>query len=327
MKLAILVASFLFIFVKLKNSPSLEMSWLGLRELLSDSSVWLAMTGIFLMMMVNWMLEAWKWKYLVRKSESVSIFRALKAVLAGITVSTFTPNRVGEFFGRVFILKHTNPWKGAFMTIVGSISQLVVTIVAGCVCFVIFAYHYFPYEEYFSPVMFWGIAVALILLAGFSLLLYYNIRLLDPLFRRITFKRWTSVRKQLEVFNQYTAKELSIVLAYSAGRYIVFTLQYYFLLRMFRVPLDLFDGVLIISCIYLFMTAVPTIALSELGVRGSLAVFFMEVFYRDNFVLSDIAAFGAVSASTLIWVINLVIPALIGGIFVLELKFFRHKEA
>jgi len=323
LKLAILVGAYLFIYFRIRSNDSLLASWQGLQENLSSTPMILSLTGIVLMMIVNWALEAMKWQYLVRKSEPIGFFTSLKAVLAGITVSTFTPNRIGEFFGRVFILKHTNPWKGAFMTIVGSISQLVVTIVLGCIAFVFFAFYYIPYSEYISDFLFYALSGVVLLLAGFVLLLYFNIRILEPVLKRFTLKRWENVRAQLNVFSEYRARELMVVLGYSMARYIVFSLQYYFLLRMFLVPIGFWDGMIIIACIFFFMAAVPTIALSELGVRGTLAVFFMGIFFSDNYILADAGTFGALSASTLIWIINLVVPAMIGGLFVLQLKFFK----
>jgi MFS family permease len=295
---------------------------MGIRDS-SSTEVLLSLMGIILMMCLNWSLEALKWQFLVRKSERIGFFGALKGVLAGITVSSFTPNRIGEYFGRVFILKQTNPWKGAFMTITGSMSQLVVTVVLGMFAFIRFAYAYFPWQEYFSESVFWFLAALLILVVILSLLLYFNIRIMEPVLRRFTLRRWTSLREQLKVFGEYSKKELLIVLALSFARYMVFSVQYYLLLKMFMLPLGFFDGMMIIACVYVCMAAVPTVALSELGVRGSLAIFFTGLFFADNFILADLASFSAMAASTVIWIINLVIPALVGGVFVLQLKFFK----
>ena len=39
--------------------------------------------------------------------------KSLMAVFSGITISIFTPNRIGEYFGRVFILKKKEKvWTG-----------------------------------------------------------------------------------------------------------------------------------------------------------------------------------------------------------------------
>jgi hypothetical protein len=323
LKVAILVASYLFIYYRFRDYEKMPLSWDGLLAVLSSTEVVLSLIGILLMMCANWSLEALKWQLLVSKSERIGFFTALKGVLAGITVSSFTPNRVGEYLGRVFILKQTNPWKGAFMTITGSMSQLLVTVVIGMFAFIRFAYSYFPWQEYFPLGVFWALSCMLILVVAVAVLLYFNIRIFEPVLRRFTLKRWTNLRMHLKVFGEYRARDLMVVLALSLARYMVFSLQYFLLLKMFMMPIEFLDAMMIIACIYLFMAAVPTVALSELGVRGSLAMFFMGLYFADNFILSDAASFSAVAASTAIWVINLVIPALIGSLFVLQLRFFK----
>ena len=49
---------------------------------------------VFFMMFLNWIIEAFKWKLLIKKVEDISIWTSVRAVFSGITVSTFTPNRV-----------------------------------------------------------------------------------------------------------------------------------------------------------------------------------------------------------------------------------------
>jgi hypothetical protein len=66
---------------------------------------------------------------------------------------------------------------------------------------------------------------------------------------------------------------------------------------------------------FFVLAAVPTVALTELGVRGSISIFFIGL------VSTNIL--GILVSSFALWIINLVIPALIGSLFVLELNFFR----
>ena len=57
------------------------------------------------MMFLNWFLESLKWRFLISKIEKISINRSIRAIFSGITISTFTPNRIGEYGGRVFCLE------------------------------------------------------------------------------------------------------------------------------------------------------------------------------------------------------------------------------
>ena len=79
----------------------------------------------------NWLLEARKWQLLIAPLEQISIFTSIQSILAGITISIFTPNRIGEFAGRIFFLKKADKLKASVKSMVGSFIQLSITIFAG----------------------------------------------------------------------------------------------------------------------------------------------------------------------------------------------------
>ena len=88
---------------------------------------------VFLMMFLNWFIEALKWRFLISKIEKISFLRSLRAIFSGITVSAFTPNRIGEYGGRVFCLKEGDRGQAVLITVIGSMSQLITTIVFGTI--------------------------------------------------------------------------------------------------------------------------------------------------------------------------------------------------
>jgi len=50
---------------------------------------------------LNLMLEAMKFRLLLPRESRPSRFQALRRVCAGLSVGLFTPNRVGEYLGRL----------------------------------------------------------------------------------------------------------------------------------------------------------------------------------------------------------------------------------
>ena len=82
-------------------------------------------------MLVNWTIETFKWKLAVQKIQRVGFFTAFKAVLSGVSFSVTTPNRVGEYLGRVLYMDEGNRIKAISLTIAGSMSQLLVTLLMG----------------------------------------------------------------------------------------------------------------------------------------------------------------------------------------------------
>ena len=93
---------------------------------------YITLVMIVLMMFLNWFLEALKWQFLISKIEQISIIRSIRAIFSGITVSAFTPNRVGEYGGRVFCLEKADRIQAVLITVIGSMAQLVTTIFFGC---------------------------------------------------------------------------------------------------------------------------------------------------------------------------------------------------
>ena len=64
--------------------------------------------------------------------QQIYFFTAYKSVLSGVTLSLNTPNRMGEYGGRILYVKEGSRLKAISLSIAGSISQLIVTLVMGC---------------------------------------------------------------------------------------------------------------------------------------------------------------------------------------------------
>jgi hypothetical protein len=279
---------------------------------------------ILVMMLLNWGTEAAKWRYLISRIEKVSFLKAFKAILTGITISTFTPNRVGEYFGRAFILKKANPIRAIILTIVGSMSQLLVTFIAGTSA-LLFLLPQMDYQSSNWPgFVFPGLVViSLIINAGF-ILIYLNISSIRPLARYFLKRHWRKVYRYISVLRMIQPGELLKVLMFSSVRYYIFFMQFYFALRLFDVSLSITEALLLLPVIYLTLAIVPTIALTELGVRGSVAIYVIGSYLSLNNAASENLAPAILSATTFIWIVNLVFPAIIGTFFVFNLRFFRR---
>jgi len=276
---------------------------------------------VVLMMLVNWSLESAKWRFLITKIESISFFRALKAIFSGASVSVFTPNRIGDFGARVIYLDNSDRVQAVFITLIGSISQLVVTILFG---FVGMGYYILTiYSGTIDPVLAYALFGVLSLSTTLTLIAYYNVstitRWAKTVFRLKGVLKKRKIRNRLkgyvEVFSLYTIEELSLTLLYSLLRYIVFSVQFYLLLFAFDVNIPIATAFALISLTFFTMAVIPTVALTEIGVRGSVALFFLNIASEN--------ALGIVTATFVLWIINLAIPALIGSLFVFSANIFK----
>ncbi|MBK9176557.1 MAG: flippase-like domain-containing protein [Flavobacteriales bacterium] len=257
---------------------------------------------VLLLMLVNWGLESRKWRLLVRGLEPISIARSFIATIAGTAIGLITPNRVGEFAGRVLFLAPEHRIAGAFATVVGSIAQFVVTVSLGMMGFIATILTAEP--DYADPMAAAWIGLGA-LVAFSSLLLYFNPQLLHALVARLPLvKRW---ERHAAVLDRFSGSELRNVLLLSLARYAVFTIQFMLLLHECA-GLRAEEAITAIPVVFLIGTLIPTVMLTELGVRGSVAVAFFNSGAHDAAIIM---------ATTALWLVNIALPAMAGAVILL----------
>ena len=314
LKIGIVAFALFFLYQQLTSKSSVEQFDLD-QIIVKLQENYIVVTVVILMMFLNWFLESLKWRFLISKIEKVSIKRSIRAIFSGITVSAFTPNRVGEYGGRVFCLEKADRIKGVLITVIGSMAQLVTTIVFGSIGILLLPNLMPEFDSLLSNIVFaYPIMLFLLILLNVLLVtLFLNASVFSVVLSKIKFLR--KFKKYNEVFSFYNSSELLEILLYSVGRYIVFTTQFFILLQVFDVQIGYVDAMILITTMLLVISIIPTIAIAEIGIRGSVALFL--------FGLVSVNAIGILSATFVMWVINLLLPALIGTIFIFSLKFFR----
>ena len=311
LKLLIAVAALWFIYVRVIQKENTEDWWTGagksLRE--ADNVGWFVF--VLILMFLNWSIEAIKWKLVMQRLEIVSFWRALEAIFSGITISFFTPNRIGEYAGWVFHLEKADRIEATLLTVLENFSQLIVTLVFGAIASILYMHFYSNIPAYLEN----AIVVLLLAVTTGAILFYFNVALVETVFRKL--KLPESWKKYLHVFSYYSNRDLAKLLSLAMLRYIIFSGQFYILLSIFGVELPYLSAMILIAVSYLVMSVVPTFALTELGVRGAVATFFFSA------VTGNLP--GVINASFSLWLVNLAFPALLGIFFVFEFKFARKE--
>lgn len=303
------------IYQQIKQQPNIEKSWQHIRQSFASTMVW-NLVAVFLLMIANWTVETFKWRLAVRKIQYVGFFTAFKAVLSGVSFSVITPNRVGEYLGRVLYMNEGNRLKAVSLTITGSLSQLLVTLLMGLIGLLVLRK---PLEEshtlssLWMDVLLYGVFMATFILTLFYFRLSWLVKWID---RLPGSKKFAWLIKALEEFN---ATLLLQMLSLSALRFIIFIVQYYLLFRLFDVDVSWWQGWWTVSVSFLVMAIVPTIALfTDLGLRGKVSLKLIGLFGSNSLGISLTAA--------TIWLINLIIPALAGSLLILSIrKIFKPK--
>ena len=266
------------------------------------------------MMFLNWLIESYKWRFMISKLEKISILTSLRAIFSGITVSSFTPNRIGEYGGRVFCLESCNRIQAVVITVLGSMAQLLTTLTFGSLAFLLLHESINSMDFFSLDFEISNYILLLIFLINLLLLIFFfKVSIFVDYFDR--FKYFSFLKKYTSVLSKFSNKELSFVFLLSIIRYFVFSLQFLILLNVFDVNISYYTSLLSIMLIFLFMTLTPTIALTEIGVRGSIALLVLGIF-SNNIV-------GILSSTVVLWIINLIIPAIIGSLFIFNLNFFK----
>lgn len=284
-------------------------------ELLRVPHLFPLFLGVFTLMIVNWGLEAMKWRILMHPVEYVAPLRAFWATIAGTSVGLVSVNRTGDLVGRVLFLRPENRVSGGFASALGSIAQFVVTLVLGGfgVLGLALSGGPLPWPEGWMTWM----LVSLTALASVAALVLY---LYPALFRQLLL--YLPLLRRLErassVLGDHKGHELVRVLLLSALRYLVFGVQFIFLLHGFDSGIPTSAAMLAIPVVYLIATLIPTLMLTELGVRGSVALaVFAPLGGADGPVLL---------ATTCLWTINVALPACVGSVVLLLTKVRIRNE-
>jgi hypothetical protein len=279
---------------------------------------WWRLGLVVLLMPVNWGIEARKWQLAMRPDGGISFKDAFKAIFTGATLASFTPNRMGEYLGRILYVKEGRRVAAISLTMIGSMAQLLITLLSGAVG-LIGMFPLLHQQSLAGHPQVRGLPQTLIvvgvLLLGLGFLYFQFPRLARQLARLPWIRKLGAFIKVLENFDR---RILLRILFLSFVRYIVFIVQYSLVFPVFGVWLGFGQVWQGMSVVFLIMAVVPTFTfLTELGLRLGASFQVLE-FYKVSTV-------GIFAASFTIWLINLVIPALIGSLLIVSIKLFKSR--
>ena len=276
-----------------------------------DSNAW-KQTGnivylwlcVFLMI-INISLEGSKWYLLSVSVAPVSYFRAFCSYLAGIAFSIITPNRIGEYPGRIFYLGN-NTFRYITVAILGISAQLFSLYFFGILGLI--------YFNIVFPALIAKVALAVCLIISFSIVvIYLRFESWIPAMIRIKWLRKFSIYGRL--LNRVTTKRQALILAMSLFRFAVFTAQYLFLLRWMNVNVPFAEGFCMAALFFWLLAVIPSIALTELGVRGTVSLYLFQHFSSNSV--------GILAATVGIWLLNLILPSILGSILIMRMRLLR----
>jgi hypothetical protein len=260
--------------------------------------------AVVLLIFFNWGFEAKKWQILIRKIENISFIDAYQSVLVGLSLGFISPANLGDFAGRLMKLKSKNRSEGIGSILLGNGIQFYVSMLFGAIAYVLVLS---KKDSKIDQIVFIGVVLMLIL----GVIVFTFRGKITSFF--IKFKKIKKYENHLKALTEFDLVDFKNIFLWSVLRYITFSLQFVLVLIVFQVPLS-FLQLWAISClVLLFKTIIPPINfVTDLGVREFSALHF--------FSLYSVQTSSVVTATFFLWLINILLPVIVGGFLFLKSK-------
>ncbi|MFO7869232.1 MAG: lysylphosphatidylglycerol synthase domain-containing protein [Bacteroidales bacterium] len=267
---------------------------------------------LFVLLFVNWGLEAYKWRVLVSVFQKISFLRALKGTLMGLAIGFITPSRIGDIGGRAVVLKYGRK-KAIVATSVGGLVQLCVTVLFGIIGLGLFSLFFVHTDQFYAYVI---AGVCLLFCGVFLAIVLFKRGVWNRLLLKITGIRL--YKKIIRTLSVYSFRTLSAAFGLGISRYVVFGFQYILLLALFVPEMSFIQCVVGITITYVCASFVPSSILGELGVRGSVAVYMFGLFGAVPMSVFQVTLY--------LWLINMAVPVFVGSVLLFVYKISSRFE-
>lgn len=300
LKLGLVVAAFYFIYTKLFQNGHFHFDDF-LHVLINFSSI-SSLSVFFLLNLtfLNWYFEIMKWRTLVDCIAKLSFSQAKAQTLGALTASLMTPNRIGDYGAKAMYYQPSLRKKIMFLNLIGNSAQMGITTIFGVVGCVSFTLYFQPTFNY-TGVFIWATVLIITISALFGA------------FRANWFgKKRKAFKKLIHFINTISRKIILKTVLFSLIRYLLFSFQFYYLLTFFDVNLSYIDAMVAISTMYLFSSILPSIFLFDVIIKGGVAVYVFGLLGVSEPIILSVVTF--------MWILNFVLPSIMGSYHVLQFK-------
>lgn len=299
-KLSIIVAAFYYIFIKLTKNVTLNLH--DFLNYVVINNIFSLKNSIILMVLscLNWFFEIIKWKTLVSFIKKITLKEATKQTLGALTASLFTPNRIGEYGAKAMFYQSNTRKRVVGINIISNLLQMAITCALGVVGLTYFIAIY-PIQINYAKLTI-IISLSLIAMVAIGLILSH-----------VTFQKSIfSTQKIKTALLNYPKKKITAGLVFSLIRYLIFSFQFYILLRFFNVHLSYFLAMSALTSMYFITSIIPSLFIFDVVIKGSVAVYLFAFIGVNEITILTIVM--------LMWIFNFVLPSVIGSYFVIGFK-------
>ena len=163
--------------------------------------------------------------------------------------------------------------------------------------------------------------IYIVLGIGLSMILFFCWAIFNVSFiqKKLKFIKWFQKMDEAQRI-QFSKTLILKLISLSMVRYLVFTMQFYLIYNALSPQNDIIHVFMSIAAYFMLTSLIPMVSIIEPAIRAAIALF---VFNNtgDNTVI-------VVLSSTFVWIINVVVPSVIGYIIILKEKIdFKSARA
>lgn len=293
-KLLVVSAAFYFIYTKITINDALN--WQAFHQLFRRNWSVVTILLVLVLSVINRYLDILKWQNLVSTIQPISIKESITHVLSGATAGVFTPNGVGDYASKLLYFDKSNSRRILLLNFISNGAQMLVTVLFGIIGLLYFN----TVADVISAEIISFIFIFLLIIT-LSLILLRNVEVRNLSAQKV----WNKIH--------FISKDVHLKnMLLSIARYLIFSHQFYFLLVIFRVDLPYLSLMSGIMAMYFVSSSLPTFQIFDFAVKGSVAVFFFALLGVNEWIIIFI--------TTVMWLLNVVTPAIIGSYFIVKLK-------
>ncbi|HEX7072180.1 MAG TPA: lysylphosphatidylglycerol synthase transmembrane domain-containing protein [Rhodothermales bacterium] len=257
------------------------------------------------LMPLNLLLEVWLWHRLsVQGGGEPTVSDSVASVLCGHSAGIITPARSGEVVVRAMYAGQTDTWRAGALALIHRMLDFHAVVLVSLPACVAFFLGFAP-----QPPLPWGAlcAAAFVLLIVLTAVLAQPRLLLRLATRVLRGERWSD---RLAFLAEWPASDRVFLLILAVVRYGVYVTQYAVLLHAFGAEVPWIHALTAGAIVFFGKLLIPPVTFTDVGIREGVSVYVAGFFGIAGAVAFN-AAFG-------LFLINLVIPSVVGVPFLLR---------
>jgi uncharacterized protein (TIRG00374 family) len=298
----VLIASgLLFYIVELVDLRKIKYS-------IETANIYLVISA-FLLGAINIFFQFAKWRVICRSLLQINKNKlVLRSLFYGFAAGIASPMRIGEHFIRAIPFKNKSIVDVTIASFIDKLFPLTIAAFIGSVSSIIYIHTFYDVTLFVTLLLFLVLLLlSIILLVIIKRKNFWN----NFIFQKI--KNWKILYKfisKIEIVSELKKFNGGKIFLYSLFFYSTYIFQFVLLVGAFSLKFELLNYIWFATLIMFAKSIIPSFTFGELGIREGAAIFFAGAFN-----ISQAAGF---SAAFLLFIINLVLPSLVGALLLIR---------